>query len=218
MADVKIPIEPPPTYEDAAAEHTAGRPQKPTKTLPVRPPPRQTLDLPALVSLKGRRVILASASPRRKQLLAQIGIHDVEVIPSSAPEDKPKALSPFEYVLQTAETKAMNVYKAEIDSPKGEPALVIAADTIVVSVAGEILEKPRSEREHLAVLKGLRDAGNHKVYTAVVVMAPREDAAHPGYAVQTVVEETTVRFDTAGEFRLDDGARMLNSTDMHSHG
>lgn len=66
----------------------------------------------------------------------------------------------------------MNVYRAEIDSPKGEPGLIIAADTVVVSVLGEILEKPRNEKEHYAVLRGLRDAGWHKVYTAVVCMAP----------------------------------------------
>lgn len=82
----------------------------------------------------------------------------------------------------------MNVYRTEIDSDKGEPALVIAADTIVVSTLGEILEKPRSEKEHIAVLRGLRDSGVHKVYTAVVVMSPLESAMDPGYTVKTHVE------------------------------
>jgi len=86
----------------------------------------------------------------------------------------------------------MNVYKAEIDSSKGEPALIIAADTVVVSTLGEILEKPRNEREHLAVLKALRDSGWHKVYTAVVCMAPREDAVYPGYRLQTLVEVSVI--------------------------
>ena len=88
----------------------------------------------------------------------------------------------------TAETKAMNVYRAEIDSPKGEPALVIAADTIVISTLGEILEKPRSEKEHYATLKSLRDSGWHKVCTAVVCMSPLESAVDPGYAMETHIE------------------------------
>lgn len=92
----------------------------------------------------------------------------------------------------------MNVYRSEIDSPKGDPALVIAADTVVVSSAGEILEKPRNEKEHIAVLKGLRNSGWHKVYTAVVCMAPLESAVDPGYAIKTHVEETSVKFDPEG--------------------
>ncbi len=95
----------------------------------------------------------------------------------------------------------MNVYKSEINNTSsGEPALVLAADTIVVSHSGDILEKPRSEKEHLAMLKALRDEGDHRVFTAVAVMAPLESARDPGYALETVVEETVVKFDTAGEF------------------
>lgn len=60
---------------------------------------------------------------------------------------------------------------------------------------GTILEKPRSEAQHLAMLKALRDAGEHKVYTAVAVMVPLSSARDPGYALETVVEETTVQFD-----------------------
>lgn len=92
----------------------------------------------------------------------------------------------------------MNVYRAEIDSPKGEPALVIAADTVVVSAQGEILEKPRNEKEHFSVLKALRNAGWHKVYTAVVCMSPLESAADPGYAIKTHCEETVVKFAPEG--------------------
>ena len=47
------------------------------------------------------------------------------------------------------------------------------------------------------MLKQLRDEGEHKVYTAVIVMAPLESARDPGYARQQAVEETTVKFDTA---------------------
>ena len=57
-----------------------------------------------------------------------------------------------------------------------------------------MLEKPRSEADHIAMLKMLRNSAFHKVYTAVVVMTPLASARDPGYAMETTVEETTVRF------------------------
>ena len=121
MVDTKIaetPTEPPPLYESAAAQQPAQNAPRLRAPLP--------LDLPALRALRGRRVVLASASPRRKQLLAQIGLAQVDVVPSTFAEDLSKMLSPFEYVLQTASEKAMQVYKQEIDNTeKGEPALII---------------------------------------------------------------------------------------------
>ncbi|KAK5719210.1 hypothetical protein LTR15_007733 [Elasticomyces elasticus] len=185
--DQKLPLEPPPAYQDDP---------KPTPS-PARPRGPLPLNLPALNMIRGRRVILASASPRRRQLLAQIGLTDLEIIPSTEPEDCDKNLPPFEYVFQTASQKARNVYASQIDSPKGEPALVIAADTVVSTHSGQILEKPRSEAQHIATLKMLRDgnSGWHKVYTAVVCMAPLDSLADPGYAMETHVEETAVKFD-----------------------
>ena len=60
---------------------------------------------------------------------------------------------------------------------------------------GTILEKPRSEVQHIAMLKDLRNSGKHSVVTAVVVMAPLDSAREPGYAIQSTVEETVVVFD-----------------------
>ena len=89
----------------------------------------------------------------------------------------------------------MHVYSSQIDNAKlGEPAIVIAADTVVVSHAGQVLEKPRSEAEHIGMLKMLRTSGFHRVFTGVVVMAPLASARDPGYALESTVEETTVRF------------------------
>lgn len=128
----------------------------------------------------------------------QLGLGHAQIIPSGAAEDLPKSLSPFEYVVETAKKKAMQVYRQEIDSAAGEPALIIAADTVVVSHRGAIVEKPRSEKEHVAMLRMLRDGPSHKVYTAVVAMAPLESAVSPGYALETAVDETVVYFDNAG--------------------
>ncbi|KKZ65943.1 maf-like protein [[Emmonsia] crescens] len=96
--------------------------------------------------------------------------------------------------------KAQAVYRQEIDNEeKGEPALILAADTIVVDLTAtggaRILEKPRSEAQHIAMLKMLRDAGDHMVYTAMAAMVPLKSARDPGYALETMVEESIVRFD-----------------------
>ncbi|GAD98267.1 hypothetical protein CPC735_010230 [Paecilomyces variotii No. 5] len=199
MADTKEPllhsksdafdaVDPPPSYE--ASSTTPAR-----ASLLPRPPP---LSLPALIDLRSKRVILASASPRRKQIISYLGLNNVEVIPSNTPEDFPKTMTPFEYVLATATEKATTVYRQEIDNEeKGEPGLILAADTVVVDIStGTILEKPRSEAHHIAMLKALRDARDHKVYTAVAVMVPLASARQPGYAMETAVEETNVRFDS----------------------
>ncbi|KAJ5901652.1 hypothetical protein N7495_002180 [Penicillium taxi] len=178
--------DPPPAYDPTT---------KPTRGAPLpRPPP---LNLPYLNDLRNKRVILASQSPRRKQIISFLGLPNLEIIPSNAEENLPKTLAPFEYVLGTATKKAQAVYSQEMDNEeKGEPALILAADTIVVDmVVGTILEKPRSEAHHFNMLRSLRDAREHKVYTALVAMAPLASARQPGYAMEVMVEETSVRFD-----------------------
>ncbi|KAK6338690.1 hypothetical protein TWF696_009502 [Orbilia brochopaga] len=181
---------PPPSYRDEPDTTSQALYAQSAASRPLRP-----LDLPCLNALRGRRVILASASPRRKALLAQIGLKNVDVVPSTFAEDLDKSrYTAIEYVMETAQEKCMGVYKAEIDSDD-EPALVLAADTIICSYAGAVVEKPLGFRDHVDMLRGLRDAEPHKVITAVCVMAPLADGAAPGYAIETHVEETIVKFD-----------------------
>lgn len=86
------------------------------------------------------------------------------MIPSKFAEDLDKShYTPFEYVLHTALGKCTSVYQAEINNALGEPGIVIAADTVIVSYDGVIMEKPRNEEHHLAMLKELRDGPPHKV-------------------------------------------------------
>lgn len=128
----------------------------------------------------------------------KVGLTNIEIIPSTKPEDLSKELlGPWEYVRQTATRKGLEVYETVmlnslISIP--DPAVVIAADTVIVTTSGAILEKPRSEADHLRMLKMLRGQGHHKVYTAVCAIAPREDARAPGYNMLTTVEETKVVF------------------------
>ncbi|RAL05177.1 nucleotide diphosphatase [Aspergillus ibericus CBS 121593] len=184
--------DPPPAYSPSNTTTTTTTTNKRASLLP-RPPP---LSLPVLTHLRTKRFILASTSPRRRQILSLLSLPNIEIIPPNTEENLPKTLSPYEYVLQTATKKAQAVYAQEIDSPKGEPAVILAADTIIVDTStGSILEKPRSEAHHITMLKNLRDAGEHKVYTAVVGMAPLASARVPGYALESWIEETRVWFD-----------------------
>lgn len=150
------------------------------------------------LQLSRGRVILASKSPRRKQILEeQLGFKNISVVGSLFKEDLDKSSrSPFQYVLETATEKALDVYKSEVDSDK-EPSIVISADTVIVS-GGQILEKPKNPVHHFNMLQHLRDSGfPHKVYTAVAVMIPYEEPISPGYALETYIEETVVKFDKA---------------------
>lgn len=87
-------------------------------------------------------------------------------------------------------TKSLETNLASIP----EPDLVISADTVIVTRDGRILEKPRNEADHIRMLKHMRDTRMHRVLTAVSVLAPREDARHPGYDIESHTEETKVYF------------------------
>ncbi|KAI1855637.1 hypothetical protein JX265_006040 [Neoarthrinium moseri] len=185
----ETPNYPPPDYITAAREH--GIPLR--QSAPIRKGP-QPLDVPIIKYLKTHRVILASASPRRKALLAQLGITNIEIQPSTKPENLPKdALGPYEYVNATARQKCLDVYATAIAEGK-EPDIVIAADTVIVTRDGRVLEKPPSEQAHIKMLKHLRDTRFHKVLTAVCCAAPKADATHPGYELAAYTEETKVFF------------------------
>ena len=85
-----------------------------------------------------------------------------------------------------------------------DPALVIAADTIIATRSGQVLEKPRSEADHVRTLKHLRDTHVHRVLTAVCVLAPRADARDPGYELAVHTEVTKVFFASADDGLPDD--------------
>lgn len=155
----------------------------------------------------------------------QLGLRDLEISPSNEPEDfDKKTHTPEEYVVATAQRKCLAVYQAAIarqqeistylennkdatnPDPRQleDPALVIAADTVIATRGGQILEKPRSEADHVRMLKHLRDSVHHRVLTGVCVLAPKEDASHPGYALASHVEDTRVFFAAADDGLPDD--------------
>jgi septum formation protein len=106
------------------------------------------------------RVVLASSSPRRRELLTLIGIsHSVR--PSDIDETPFRDESPRAHAERLAREKALAIAQAEHD------ALVVAADTIVV-IDGDILGKPRDDRE-AATMLGRLSGRAHVVITAVAV-------------------------------------------------
>ncbi|MDD5492073.1 MAG: Maf family protein [bacterium] len=109
------------------------------------------------------RYILASVSPRRKQLLRAMGIK-FKIIPSSIREKADPALTPAQLVKKLALQKATDVARQF----KGKKYIVIGADTIVVR-KGEILGKPRNPRHAVQILNKLSDS-IHFVYTGVAVI------------------------------------------------
>jgi len=95
----------------------------------------------------GSRLILASKSPRRYELLRQVGL-DFEVVPSRIEEDFVKEESPKKHVLRLAEAKALDVGSHYPDR------WVIAADTVVYA-DHSILGKPRDRQEAMEMLRRL---------------------------------------------------------------
>ena len=108
----------------------------------------------------GNQLILASKSPRRYELLRQLGL-DSDVIPSRIEENFFKEESPRKHVLRLAEAKALDVGNQYADR------WVIAADTIVC-VDHSILGKPTSREEAKKMLRRL-SGKEHRVLTGVSV-------------------------------------------------
>ncbi len=106
-------------------------------------------------------LILASNSPRRRQLLAITG-WDFNVSAADVDESQyPHGESPTDYVLRLAETKARAI-KADDDQ------IVLAADTTVVD-GSDILSKPTDDVDAIAMLKRLR-GHTHQVYTGIALL------------------------------------------------
>ena len=110
------------------------------------------------------RIVLASASPRRKDLLRQVGLN-FEIIPSDLDEEAVEYRDPGELVRKLALSKALGVL------PQARQGLVIGADTIVL-LDQEVLGKPRSVPEAEKMLGRL--AGRvHRVLTGVALVDSR---------------------------------------------
>ena len=137
--------------------------------------------------LDADRIVLASASPRRAELLRAAGV-DFDVQPADVDESLGGGELPIEYVSRLAEAKGRVIY--ERDTAR----TVLAADTVVV-VDGHILGKPADGADARRMLRLLSDR-KHEVLTAVSVF-------HPGEIVDTRVEVTSVEFGALTDSDID---------------
>ena len=132
--------------------------------------------------MEKKSIILASGSPRRKELLLQIGI--VPEIIASHVEEKITSDVPAEVVMSLAEQKAVDVAK---DMPEG--TVILGSDT-VVAADGKILGKPKSHDEAYEMIRSLAGR-SHQVYTGVCVV--KKGAAGGKDTVVSFYDETDVQ-------------------------
>lgn len=118
------------------------------------------------------KIYLASVSPRRKELLRQVGL-SFKVVPSTV-EEKITKENPDEVVEELSYQKAVDVC-GRLAAEGKEDFVVIGADT-VVSAWGKILGKPADKEEAARMLKDLQ-GGSHQVYTGVTLAWKYKDTA-----------------------------------------
>ncbi len=139
-----------------------------------------------------KRIILASGSPRRREILAMMGL-SVEVIPAKG-EEQTDAGDPAEIVCDLADAKAKEIYLQYQSDPE---LLVIGSDTIVVK-DGAVLGKPKDEEDARRMLRMLSGTA-HQVYTGVALYIRENDAM----SVRRFAECTDVHFCELSDAEID---------------
>lgn len=156
-------------------------------------------------------VILASASPRRRELLTQI-FPEFVIIPATGKESADKCLPPEDYVCTLAEQKCDEVFSSHPD------CLVIGCDTIVV-FNGQVLGKPKDEADAIRTLKAL-SGKTHLVMTGVCIRTRQKKLVRADVTKVTFNElseefinsyvESRSPMDKAGSYGIQDGG-VVNS-------
>ncbi len=136
------------------------------------------------------KLILASASPRRRELLAQAGF-SFDVIAANVPELRKPGEDPIRFVTRLAREKAEAVAEHN-QIPPG--TMVLGADTIVL-VDEEVLGKPNDAADAARMLR-LLSGRTHQVITGVCILKGRER--------QRAAEVTFVRFNTLSDREIED--------------
>lgn len=142
------------------------------------------------------KLILASQSPRRRELLEQMGFTAFEIIPAKGKESADPTLPPAQYVEQLALHKA-----AEVADQVNDPdAIIIGADTIVVH-RDEILGKPRNQAHAFQMLSALSGC-RHKVYTGIaLIQGEKQLLGHEATSVHfcALTEQEILAYIATGE-------------------
>lgn len=168
------------------------------------------------------RFILASGSPRRRELITSLGIQ-FAIIKSDVDETQYPGEPPLDYV------RRLSVEKAEAAAAKAAPGVVLAADTVVILAAdtigvdeqGEILGKPVDADDAREMLRRLRGR-DHLVCTAITVLRVEPDGILPKTITELTCTTVTMRhynddeidayiasgdpFDKAGSYAIQNAA------------
>lgn len=129
-----------------------------------------------------KTIILASASPRRKELLSQIDIPFI--VQKSDAEEITESFEPSEVVKELSCLKARDIFD-KLSEKEKENSLVIGADT-VVACDGNIMGKPKSE-SHAVEMLTLLQGRTHEVYTGVTLIFKEDTVKEVSFAEQTKV-------------------------------
>lgn len=142
--------------------------------------------------------VLASGSPRRRELLNVLGL-SFTVIPASIAEIPAAGEDPETFVVRIAREKGMEV------ASRVSQSVLLSADT-VVTIDGEILGKPADEEDAVRMLRKL-SGRRHSVYTAVCLIDQRRDQMLDG------LDKTDVWFDHMTESQIRDYVQRENVMD-----
>jgi septum formation protein len=147
----------------------------PSSDMPAQP-------LAALRNAAQRRsLVLASASPRRREILGQLGV-EFRVVPSGIDETALPGETPEQHVVRLADEKASEVAQRFVADE--QRPLVLAADTIVI-IDGEVLGKPAHDADAVRMLLAL-GGRTHRVMTALCLREAR-GAHREAFALTTLV-------------------------------
>ena len=138
-------------------------------------------------------LVLASASPRRRELLAQVGFK-FDVTPAHIPEDPRAGEDPIAYVTRLAREKAEVVYAELSSKSTSQDGLVVLGADTTVTLDNHILGKPEDEQDAARMLRMLSGRSHH-VITGVAVVTAR--------GAEVAAEVTAVRFLTLTDAEID---------------
>ena len=128
-----------------------------------------------------RKLILASTSPRRKELITLLGM-PFDVVPSLADEDTPDTWNAVQVVEELALRKAQAVY--DTLPGQSEQAIIVGSDTVVV-LDGKILGKPSDRQEAKDMLESLQGR-THEVYSGVACIRTTDGATQVSHRATSV--------------------------------
>jgi septum formation protein len=139
--------------------------------------------------LNEKKLVLASSSPRRAELLRKAKVDFDILFPENIVEENISA-DPVSHVMELSRKKAESVVE------KARNRLILGADTIVV-LDGEILGKPRDKQDALRILRML-SSKEHKVYTGITLLDEKSGRRVSGYQL------TRVKFNRLQEKEIED--------------